>query len=104
MGCQWYGVKRIKSIFSKKEIVEHSLEHVFVTSSSTSFLNKTNFEPYLLVLKMRQHWTKSSATGRKLCERLLNFTQNRWLILSKRRNQPLAKVPNLRFASASNVP
>ena len=42
-GCQWYGVKRIKSIFPKKGNVGKGFEHHFITSSSSHVFNKTDF-------------------------------------------------------------
>ena len=42
--CQCYVVKPIKSILAYKEIVEQGLELLFISSSSSHFLNKTNFE------------------------------------------------------------
>ena len=44
-GGQSYEVKWIKSIFTDKGIVlEQSLGHLFITSSSSRIFNKTNFE------------------------------------------------------------
>ena len=46
-GRQWYGIKRIKLYFRELGIVEKGLGHVFITSSSSHFFNKTDFEQYL---------------------------------------------------------
>ena len=45
---QRYGVKQIKFIFADKEIVKQDFRLLFITSSSTHFFNKINFEQYLL--------------------------------------------------------
>ena len=49
-GCRWYGVKRIKTYFreeGKFGIVEEGLGHLFITSTSSYFFNKTDFEQSL---------------------------------------------------------
>ena len=43
LGCQWYGVKQIKSIFGTRGIVEKGLGYLLVSSSSSDFFNKTDF-------------------------------------------------------------
>ena len=46
-GCQWYGVKKIKFIFADKENSGTSFRaHLFITSSSSYFFNKTDFKRY----------------------------------------------------------
>ena len=45
--CQWYGVKRIKSIFADKGIGEKDLGHFIITSNGSLFFNKIDFEQYL---------------------------------------------------------
>ena len=56
-GCQWYvwNQNALKSIFAKKG---NGLWHLFITSNSTHFFNKTDFEQYLF--KKKTHWTDSS--------------------------------------------
>ena len=46
--CQWYGVKRIKSIFVDKGRVEQGLGQIFIIlRNSFHFFNKIYFEQYL---------------------------------------------------------
>ena len=48
-GGQWYGVKRIKSIFADRGRVEQGLGHLFIASSSSfCFFNNTNLEQFLV--------------------------------------------------------
>ena len=39
-------LNRLNRIFAKERIVEKGLRHLFITSSSSHFLNKTDFEQY----------------------------------------------------------
>ena len=45
--CQWFGVKRIISIFADKGNRGTNLGNLLITSSSPRFFNKTDLEQYL---------------------------------------------------------
>ena len=55
-GCQWPGVKRIKSIFTDKQNVEQALAHLYITSSSSNVWNKTDLEKYHISGKQKPVW------------------------------------------------
>ena len=56
-GCQWYGVKWIKSIFANKGIVEQGLRQLFITSSGSYFFHKADLEQNRYLLKINSVMT-----------------------------------------------